>query len=190
MSLTVQAYGLKLDSKTWDALSDLYAINATYTANSTQLDEFQSQASNALNTILSEPVSSVLSGTLWLFPCAGFVLILAAIRSFLWYRLAGIDHYLIHGGMVIFGVILGLLGLLDIGRTSVQIDVNSDNTFTGNNSVAPMYILVVEYVPLVIVLGVYALVYFGAAGVAGYTRWRRRRRREQKDIALMTMKKA
>lgn len=80
--------------------------------------------------------------------------------------------------MVVFGIALGLLGLLDIGRTSVEIDVNSDDTFTGNNSVAPMYVLVVEYMPLVIVLVVYALVYFGAAGVAGYMRRSRRKRRE------------
>ena len=61
-----------------------------------------------------------------------------------------------------FGVALSLLGLLAIGETRPTIDVNSDALLGSKGRIAPMYVVVEYYSPLIIVLGVYAIVYFGA----------------------------
>jgi hypothetical protein len=66
---------------------------------------------------------------------------MAAMRSFLWYRLAGIDHYLIHGGMIVFGVILGLLGLLAARRyhrNDLIAAMIRTNPAQGNNHNVPL----------------------------------------------------
>lgn len=175
----IKLYGLKLDDEANEALSSLNSLNTTYATDNASRAAIEKHAAGDLAVLLASPISNALSGTLWLFPCAGFVLIMAAMRSFLWYRLAGIDHYLIHGGMIVFGVILGLLGLLDIGNTSVSIDPDTEDVLSSN--VAPMYSVVVgSETPLVVVLIVYCFAYFGAV-VAGA--WFRRRERLQKRRA-------
>jgi hypothetical protein len=47
-------------------------------------------------------------------------LILAALRSILWYHYRGIAHYVVHGSQFAIGVILSLLGLLDLGGRTVN----------------------------------------------------------------------
>ena len=173
----IQSYGLQLSSDTQNTLSDLYAVNSTYTADMTLANDRQNQCLSLLTHLLTEPLSEALSGTLWLFPFAGAALIFAGIRSSIWYRFSGTGHYIMHGGMIVAGVALALLGLLDIGQKRIRIDINSANTFEAMNEVAPMYLLVDLALPLVIVLFVYALVYFGATAAIA---WRRRRHRRER----------
>lgn len=84
--------------------------------------------------------------------------------------------------MIILGIILGLLGLLDLGRQYVTIDVEGPDTIS--QDVSPMYELVVNSeVPLVVVILVYALAYFGAALAAAW--FRRKRARKQQAYPMV-----
>lgn len=75
-----------------------------------------------------------------------------------WYRFTGTAHYLIHLPQIIFGVALGLLGLLDIGPKKFNIgDIGTDNNWT--TTVNPLYRVVLDEAPLVIVAVVYLVVW-------------------------------
>lgn len=75
-----------------------------------------------------------------------------------WYRFTRIAHYLIHLPQIIFGVALGLLGLLDIGPKRFNIgDIQDDSSFV--TSVNPLYRVVFDEAPLVIVAVVYLVVW-------------------------------
>lgn len=51
----------------------------------------------------------------------GGFLILATIRSLLWYRFNGPVHWLIHGPQLVGGLALALLGLLDLGSKTYDV---------------------------------------------------------------------
>jgi hypothetical protein len=70
----------------------------------------------------------------------GGVLILTAIRSMLWYHTRSIAHYVTYGTQLGAGVILMLLGLLDIGSKSIAY-ANTEDQLAGTN---PMYQLLDE----------------------------------------------
>jgi hypothetical protein len=61
-------------------------------------------------------------GSLWLYPVAGGVLVLCALRSLIRYHFAGRAQGIIHGIFVGMGVALGLLGLLNIGAAPLPSD--------------------------------------------------------------------
>ena len=67
------------------------------------------------------------------------------------------------------GVCVALLGLLDIGSREVDLSLYSND---GSGS-TPMYILVLQEVPLVIVSGMYAIVFLGPVCVQEYLHHRR-----------------
>lgn len=67
------------------------------------------------------------------------------------------------------GVCVALLGLLDIGSRKVDLDLYSN----GGTGTTPMYLLVLEEVPLVIVSGVYAIVFLGPVAVQEWLHHRR-----------------
>ena len=75
-----------------------------------------------------------------------------------WYRFTGVAHNLVHVPQIIFGVALGLLGLLDIGPKKFNItDIDGNNNFI--TSVNPLYRVVFDEAPLVIVAVVYLVVW-------------------------------
>lgn len=78
--------------------------------------------------------------------------------------------------MIGFGIVLNLLGLLAIGEKRPKIDVDSSDLFDSPSKIAPMYTLIDFYSPLIIVLGVYAIVYFGATIFIGCRRRHRAKR--------------
>jgi hypothetical protein len=158
----LKAYGLTVSNESSTTLSELYSVDTTTSTNMTLTDARFNQAVGYVTTLLADPISNALSGTLWIFPCAGIVLILAALRSGIWYRITGTDHYIVHGGMIGFGAALSLLGLLAIGETHPTINPNTAALLDSSSRIAPMYVVVEYYSPLVIVLGVYVIVYFGA----------------------------
>lgn len=67
------------------------------------------------------------------------------------------------------GVCVALLGLLDIGSRRVDLDLYTND----GAGASPMYILVLYEVPLVVVSGVYAIVFLGPVCVQ---EWLHRRR--------------
>jgi hypothetical protein len=100
----------------------------------------------------------------------GIVLILCAIRTILWNpNHSSLGHRIILYFQIAAGICVSLLGLLDIGSKQVDIALYTSNGDGG----APMYILVLYEVPLVIVSGVYAIVFLGPIVVQ---EWLHRRR--------------
>jgi len=91
--------------------------------------------------------------------------------------------------MAISGVALSLLGFLAVGKTKIRLDLDSTEIFYDMDKIAPMYVLVVYYAPLAIVLGVYALVYFGAAIFMGCMRRKRERQEKPGAPAIGTTEK-
>jgi hypothetical protein len=99
-----QEANMKFPEAARDILEDISAYNASKTNITTEL--VKSQAVESLEIILT----SQLSGVVWLYPAAGFVLILCACRSMLRYHFACISNYIVHVTMVAPGVILAVLG--------------------------------------------------------------------------------
>ena len=83
------------------------------------------------------------------------MLILAAVRSMIWYRFEGYAHYIIHTLQIVAGICLGLLGLLDIGR--LQADLDGPDLLQGT---APILRLMGHQAPLIIVAVTYWSVYY------------------------------
>lgn len=91
----------------------------------------------------------------------------------LWYRFHGPGHFIIHGCQIVAGIILGLLGLLNIGsKYGNFVNIGEENNnFLG--SVNPMYRLALIGVPLVVVMGVYLITYLGSTCAMAYLHWRK-----------------
>ncbi|KAK4684398.1 hypothetical protein P7C73_g5782, partial [Tremellales sp. Uapishka_1] len=153
---TSNSYGIELSEKSLNTLGTLYEINSTYTTNATLEGQRRDEASALLLEIIAEPLNLALSGTLWLFPTAGGVLILCAFRSMIWYHYIGIAHWVIHGTQIALGLAMALLGLLDIGKETVA--VTKQGILTHSNL---LYELINQKLPLVIVLVVYFAAYYG-----------------------------
>jgi hypothetical protein len=86
----------------------------------------------------------------------------------LWTHYTGVAHYVIHGTQYVAGLVLALLGLLDIGGK--HFDINAEDNLKGTN---PFYHLVAEKWPLGIIAMIYFFVYF--APMAWLTWWHRRK---------------
>lgn len=84
----------------------------------------------------------------------GIVLILCAARLMLWMPYKGLAHWVIHGTQYIGGLVLALLGLLDIGGKVV--DLSKVNNLEGAN---PFYHLVGASWALGILAIVYVIIY-------------------------------
>lgn len=80
----------------------------------------------------------------------------------LWYRFLGAAHWIYHGSQLVAGICLGLLGFLDIGPKHIDIVQLDEN---GTQIVNPLYRILLDEVPLVIIAMVYLVVYVGS-GVA------------------------
>lgn len=149
-----QQANMKFPEPARDILENILAYNATRTNVTTEL--VKGQAIESLEIILT----SQLTGVLWLFPAAGFVLILCALRSMLRYHFAGVSNKIVHGTMMGAGICLALLGLLDIGSKEVKLEELGDaylaelKTKYGN----PMYKLVGARMSIAIVFIVYTVV--------------------------------
>ena len=80
-----------------------------------------------------------------------------------WYRFAGIAHNLLHLPQIIFGIALSLLGVLDLGPKGFDVNsLDSKDHFTSH--VNPLYRVMLDKVPLVIVAVVYCVVWLITAG--------------------------
>ncbi|OCF59963.1 hypothetical protein L486_02636 [Kwoniella mangroviensis CBS 10435] len=150
-------YGIELDDTMVENLQSLYALNTTWSFNDTIRGEMQSEAFTLLREIIQEPASASLSGILWLFPTAGIALIFCAVRSILWHRHNPIGQTLVHIMWITLGLILACLGLLDIG--SKNFDIFADSVKDELRGVNPMYWLVHDRIPLVIVMVFYVVAY-------------------------------
>lgn len=171
----------------------MYRVSSDWSGNATIQSVRQEQAEEILLRIVNVPVADALSGTLWIFPCAvsvisfikkyaasthsqGGVLILCAARAFLRHPPTSLTEHLNLGVQILTGSGLGLLGLLDIGSKKSQA-VGPEGSGTDLPADNILYKLVSHRAPLAIILGVYAVVYYGglvATGVAH--RYERRRR--------------
>lgn len=67
-------------------------------------------------------LSEAYKGSLWLYPVAGATLILCALRSLIRYHFVGRAQWIVHGITLGMGLALGLLGLLNIGVSSLPAD--------------------------------------------------------------------
>ncbi|WWD06143.1 hypothetical protein V865_004228 [Kwoniella europaea PYCC6329] len=150
-------YGIELDDSMVENLQSLYALNTTWSTNDTIRGKMQSEAFTLLRKIIQEPASASLSGILWLFPTAGIALIFCAIRALLWHRNNTMGQSIIHITWIILGLVLACLGLLDIG--SKNFDIFADTVRDELKGVNPMYWLVHDRIPLVIVMVFYIIAY-------------------------------
>lgn len=92
----------------------------------------------------------------------------------LWYRFRGPGHFIIHGFQIAAGVLLGLLGLLNIGSKHGDFAVIGDEEQQNiMASVNPMYQLTLVGVPLVVVMVVYLVTYLGSTCAMSYIHWRK-----------------
>jgi hypothetical protein len=91
----------------------------------------------------------------------GGVLILIGLRQMAWNTRTTRVDYAIHAIQIIAGLGLGSFGFLDIGSKRVTLD-GSDGL---NHHLNPLYMLLQAKMPLVMVLGVYGLVYIGGVVV-------------------------
>lgn len=103
----------------------------------------------------------------------GIVLLLCAIRSMLWYRFLGPGHFIIHGCQIAAGIILGLLGLLNIGNKHGQFAVLEDDPEHHSQNVNPMYQLTMVGAPLIVIMGVYLITYLGSTCAMTWIQWRK-----------------
>ncbi|OCF41737.1 hypothetical protein I317_04441 [Kwoniella heveanensis CBS 569] len=161
MFQVTNSYGIELEDSMLRSLEDLYALNTTWSSNDTLQSTRQDEAFSLLRQILQEPTSTSLSGVLWLFPTAGLALIFSALRSISWTRhkkfVSG--NWIKNAIYILCGSFLALLGFLDIG--SKDFDAFADTVENELRGVNPMYWLVHTRTPLVIVLAMYLLAYFG-----------------------------
>ncbi|WRT65361.1 uncharacterized protein IL334_002304 [Kwoniella shivajii] len=159
------SYEIEIEDSVYERYNELYEVNSTVIPDTEVLSERRSEAHSLLIEIIQEPSSATISGVLWLFPTAGIALILASLRSMLWYRYNGIAHYIVHLSWLLLGLILSLLGLLDIGNQNFEIkDGGLDQEFKNTN---PMYHLVDARVPLVMVLVIYLIANYGTIFLLG-----------------------
>ena len=79
----------------------------------------------------------------------------------LWYRFIGPAHWIYHGSQIIAGICLSLLGLLDIGNKHLDLSKLQGNN-NGDQEVNPLYKVLFEEVPLVIISMVYLGIYVGS----------------------------
>ncbi|WWD22293.1 hypothetical protein CI109_106784 [Kwoniella shandongensis] len=160
MTRVTSSYGIELEYEQLEELAELYSINSTMSGDATLQQSRHEEVSTLIHSIIEEPALRTLSGILWLFPTAGGALILASIRSMIWYRYHGPAHWIVHGFQLSLGLILALLGLLDIGGRDVKIF--ADDREGELENVNPMYWLVQTKTPLLIVACVYGLAYLGS----------------------------
>ncbi|WVF66243.1 hypothetical protein IAT40_000983 [Kwoniella sp. CBS 6097] len=175
MFQVTNSYGIELEDSMLRSLEDLYALNTTWSANDTLQSARQDEAFSLLRQILQEPTATSLSGVLWLFPTAGLALMFSALRSIAWTRHSMPSSDWIRTMIyLICGSVLALLGLLDVG--SKDFDAFADTVEDELRGVNPMYWLVHTRTPLVIVLAMYLLTYFGELIISTAVRHMRRRR--------------
>jgi hypothetical protein len=94
----------------------------------------------------------------------------------LWYRFSGAAHWIYHGGLLVAGVCLGLLGLLNIGPKKLDI---AHLDAEGAAKLNPLYQVVYHEIPLVIIASVYLVVYAGCGGLLWFMQRRQRLRARQ-----------
>lgn len=119
-----------------------------------------------MQEVIKDLSNEVAQGLLWLYPVAGCVLILIAIRSLLRYKFKGHAQWIVNGTQMIFGVFLALLGLLDLGHRNMWSLVNNELYLTtaDNNehpevkNTSPLYSIAWQGWALAIVAIVYTLV--------------------------------
>lgn len=66
----------------------------------------------ALDQLAEMASIDLFAGTLWLYPVAGSVLVLCALRSLVRYHFEGRAQWYIHGTQIVVGIALCLVGLL------------------------------------------------------------------------------
>lgn len=93
----------------------------------------------------------------------GCVLVLCALRSMTWYRFNGPRHYLLHLPQILLGIALSMLGFLDLGPKKFDLrGLDRDDHFVEH--VNPLYRVLLEKAPLVIVAVVYFVVWLITTG--------------------------
>ncbi len=66
--------------------------------------------------LVNSSLIDLYAGTLWLYPVAGGVLVLCALRSLVRYHFDGRAQWFIHGTQIVGGIGLSLVGLLAKGE--------------------------------------------------------------------------
>lgn len=151
-------YGVEIPDSAEHIYTEIYATNTTWISDETSRNETRQRADELLTEFTGDIIVDAFTGILWLLPVSGIVLILSALRSMAWYRFTGVAHNLVHVPQIIFGVALGLLGLLDIGPKQFNIaDIDGDDNFV--TQVNPLYRVVFDEAPLIIVAVVYLVVW-------------------------------
>ena len=97
----------------------------------------------------------------------GAVLILAGIRSMIWYRFSGVSHWIVHLPMLGSGATLCLLGLLDLGQYEIGVSYTVEQGSMVTKGDAPITALLFDELPLVIVMLVYIWTYFATLILIG-----------------------
>jgi hypothetical protein len=89
----------------------------------------------------------------------------------LWYRFEGPAHVIIHASQICAGIILSLLGLLNIGPQTADFLQVEQSDFLA--TVNPMHQLSLSSLPLVVVMLVYLCTFLGSTLALVYVHRRR-----------------
>ncbi|TXT04291.1 hypothetical protein VHUM_04178 [Vanrija humicola] len=149
-----KATGVEVSGPPLISLENLVGLNTTSPNNET----IREHAEELLREAARDIANDAATGMLWIYPAAGTVLVLCALRSWLRYHFQGPSHYVVHGIQLVVGLALALLGLLCIGNRDMYA-LYADNASV--NDVSPMYRLVWKNWAVAVVALVYMSVLLG-----------------------------
>ncbi|WOO79960.1 uncharacterized protein LOC62_02G003475 [Vanrija pseudolonga] len=146
--------GVEVSGPPLTSLEHLVGLNTSSPHNET----IREHAGELLHDAIKEIANDAAAGMLWIFPAAGAVLVLCALRSWLRYHFQGPSHYVVHGIQLVFGLALALLGLLCIGNKDMYALFGDGKSV---ESVNPLYRLVWKNWAVAVVALVYMSVLLG-----------------------------
>jgi hypothetical protein len=89
----------------------------------------------------------------------------------LWYRFEGPGHIIIHSFQIGAGLILGMLGMLNIGPAWANFTESEGPGWI--KTANPMYQVALTSLPLVIVMLTYLVTYLGSTCALAFAHWKR-----------------
>ncbi|KAL1408140.1 hypothetical protein Q8F55_004943 [Vanrija albida] len=150
-----QKSGVELGEATKETYNFIQELTITDVTNSS----IPLAAEEGFWRMVGEVADDAFSGVRWLFPVAGGVLILCAVRSAIRYNFVGVANPVIHGGWMIAGLALGLLGLLDLGDKRYMLYSGQPKfELIINPNMNPMYKLINSHMAIAVVFLVYTAV--------------------------------
>ncbi|KAL1409325.1 hypothetical protein Q8F55_003307 [Vanrija albida] len=167
--------GVEVSGPPLAKLESLVGLNYTSPHNET----IQEHATELLREVVEEITNEAATGMLWIYPAAGVVLVLCALRSWLRYHFQGPSHYVVHGIQFVAGIALALLGLLCIGNKDMYSLSGEEGSLRDVN---PLYRLVWKNWVVAIVALVYMCVLLSTKAILTIMFWKEDKAERKRDL--------